>query len=642
MRKCLSNDDTLSVEISTPSWISREYRKVQILFSGPSLRPGAHLRQNDAGRRVIFNRITRNTQRSIVRCTRDADTYLQLASLRIGIEVDAGTCGTRVGADSYPAARYPYQYSRGNRPVHTRCPFERRRELKLVHFGGRPPSYQQLRIFAMSRTVQHRRPIVLTCSIQICTRSPIGSSCIGPKFEYWTTHPMAFARLSGRSWEAEFRFFSDAKCSTPTLVAAAHGHYSTAKTPPDRVLGASDFDFVVDKGFLTLHDKGLVASLQKDKRCGPPGEWQIGVKRDLTPSKGCPPLGIVIPTTEYELVRVEVDTLGNTLLYLGHSDRDSTKKGEPKKRPTAFQPPLLQCNAPELPPLTHFLNSYNSATQMDTWRRFLLVLTAAFLPPRERETMTRTKTAQKKKIDVCPNCKENITNGDKAVLCDGKCRSWFHINCVGISEKRYQALLDDDTWLCRNCGPTPPAPLDSSEFSKFVIDDQNPAFKRIGDTLNQITCSLSELQRSVQYQSSQYDEFYRDMKSMQLENARLNKDMTSVKEDVKRLDMDGDWLKKRVNHLEQTMIANELEINGIPGNFTGNVFDILNKICDLIKIKIEEQDVIDIRRINSDRRQRGNSPTIVVFRDRSIRQKILDSRKSIPTLTLKDVGVDSP
>ncbi|CAA9995456.1 unnamed protein product, partial [Nesidiocoris tenuis] len=207
---------------------------------------------------------------------------------------------------------------------------------------------------------------------------------------------------------------------------------------------------------------------------------------------------------------------------------------------------------------------------------------------------------------------------------------------------RYQALLDDDTWLCRNCGPTPPAPLDSSEFSKFVIDDQNPAFKRIGDTLNQITCSLSELQRSVQYQSSQYDEFYRDMKSMQLENARLNKDMTSVKEDVKRLDMDGDWLKKRVNHLEQTMIANELEINGIPGNFTGNVFDILNKICDLIKIKIEEQDVIDIRRINSDRRQRGNSPTIVVFRDRSIRQKILDSRKSIPTLTLKDVGVDLP
>ncbi|CAB0005504.1 unnamed protein product, partial [Nesidiocoris tenuis] len=104
-----------------------EQRARSLFYAGESpearlssrVRPGAHLRQNDAGRRVIFNRITRNTQRSIVRCTRDADTYLQLASLRIGIEVDASTCGTRVGADSYPAARYPYQYSRGNRPVHT-------------------------------------------------------------------------------------------------------------------------------------------------------------------------------------------------------------------------------------------------------------------------------------------------------------------------------------------------------------------------------------------------------------------------------------------------------------------------------------------------------------------------------------------
>ncbi|CAB0016948.1 unnamed protein product, partial [Nesidiocoris tenuis] len=113
-----------SIVIVLKSRIGTELQKKLFLIhiyseSLPEQVPGAHLRQNDAGRRVIFNRITRNTQRSIVRCTRDADTYLQLASLRIGIEVDAGTCGTRVGADSYPAARYPYQYSRGNRPRNT-------------------------------------------------------------------------------------------------------------------------------------------------------------------------------------------------------------------------------------------------------------------------------------------------------------------------------------------------------------------------------------------------------------------------------------------------------------------------------------------------------------------------------------------
>ncbi|XP_014253823.1 protein APCDD1-like [Cimex lectularius] len=183
-------------------------------------------------------------------------------------------------------------------------------------------------------------------------------------------------RVSGRTWHAEFRFFSDPKCLTATLVAAAEGRYTPAKIAGGgnaRVPGAVDFDFMVERGFLTLHDKALVDSLQKDKKCGPPGAWQINVKRDLTPSKGCAPLGIVIPTTEYELVRLEVDLSGNTLLFLGHSDRGS-KKGGVKKRPTAFQPPLLQCNAPELPPLTHFLNSYNAAAAFSTARLLVVIL----------------------------------------------------------------------------------------------------------------------------------------------------------------------------------------------------------------------------------------------------------------------------
>ncbi|XP_073992936.1 protein APCDD1-like isoform X2 [Rhodnius prolixus] len=189
-------------------------------------------------------------------------------------------------------------------------------------------------------------------------------------------------RVSGRTWHAEFRFFSDPKCTTATLVIAAEGRYVAAKLPPggkQRVPGAVDFDFMVDRGFLTLHDKSLVTSLQKDKKCGPPGIWQLGIKRDLTPSKGCPPFGIVIPTTEYELVRLEVDQSGNTLLLLGHSDRNSMKSdgNEIKRRPTSFQPPLLQCNAPELPPLTHFLNSYNIGTRIRPL--FIVLLTTTLL-----------------------------------------------------------------------------------------------------------------------------------------------------------------------------------------------------------------------------------------------------------------------
>lgn len=95
----------------------------------------------------------------------------------------------------------------------------------------------------------------------------------------------------------------------------------------------------------------------------------------MTPSKGCTPLGITVPSTEYELARLEVDSFGNTMLLLGQSDpskKGADGKATAKHRPTAFQPPLLQCNAPELPPLTHFLNGYVFQYSLPLNYQFLL------------------------------------------------------------------------------------------------------------------------------------------------------------------------------------------------------------------------------------------------------------------------------
>lgn len=82
--------------------------------------------------------------------------------------------------------------------------------------------------------------------------------------------------LTGRSWHAEFRFFSDPTCVTPSLLAAAEGKYALAEKSTGRVPGAVDFNFDLERAFLTLFEKGLVESLQNDGNCGPPGVWQVG------------------------------------------------------------------------------------------------------------------------------------------------------------------------------------------------------------------------------------------------------------------------------------------------------------------------------------------------------------------------------
>ena len=69
--------------------------------------------------------------------------------------------------------------------------------------------------------------------------------------------------------------------------------------------------------------------------------------RDLTATLGCAPLGIVVPAVRYELLRVDVDAWGQSLLYLGQPDTEN-QRGGPSERPTAYQPALVRCRG--LPP----------------------------------------------------------------------------------------------------------------------------------------------------------------------------------------------------------------------------------------------------------------------------------------------------
>ncbi|XP_046685733.1 protein APCDD1-like [Homalodisca vitripennis] len=158
----------------------------------------------------------------------------------------------------------------------------------------------------------------------------------------------------GHQWSATYRFFSDPKCTQATLTASVRGHFS--QTPgPSRVHGAADFDFHVEGASVILLDQGLRDSLQRSGGCGTEEEWKVGVPRDVTPWHGCSPLGLLVPSVQYELARVEISPRGTPLLFLGQSDASSAPWG-PRERPTAFQPPLVQCSG-ELPLFSHFLGS---------------------------------------------------------------------------------------------------------------------------------------------------------------------------------------------------------------------------------------------------------------------------------------------
>lgn len=155
--------------------------------------------------------------------------------------------------------------------------------------------------------------------------------------------------VGDRTWRGEYRFYADPACAVPTFTAAASGRYSRTLTTSGKVEGGVEFDFRVEHASLTVLDRGMVENLQGDRRCIPGGVWKVGVPRDLTPSRGCSPLGIIVPSTEYELVRIEMDAQGNSLLFMGQPDTDNQRRGA-RERPTAYQLPLIHCRS--LPPFS--------------------------------------------------------------------------------------------------------------------------------------------------------------------------------------------------------------------------------------------------------------------------------------------------
>lgn len=274
----------------------------------------------------------------------------------------------------------------------------------------------------------------------------------------------------------------------------------------------------------------------------------------------------------------------------------------------------------------------------------------------------------------CPKCSKAVKNTDKALQCEGDCDKWFHTACEGISDRLYKAMLDDDesAWTCSACSSAPQSQSQQSSLryqflkggananssptkqekkaakkaTKINVEDLNPSVQELGNKINQLA-------DAIDYFSSKYDEFFRVISEIKKDNKLIKKDLLSVKKANKRITKENETLKQRLNEMEQSALSGELEINGIPQAANENCENILQTICEKMNCPIEATDVVQVRRVGlgtsntkPDKTAHRPSTTIVAtLRNSSIRQKILDARKTAADLTLKDIGfgaADSP
>ncbi|XP_063815465.1 protein APCDD1-like isoform X1 [Pseudophryne corroboree] len=146
------------------------------------------------------------------------------------------------------------------------------------------------------------------------------------------------------TWEGYYYHYADPLCRQPTFTLCARGHYTKVENSK-HVKGGTELVFTVSKVWVKPLSQEILQMLNTSPsgNCGVAGLWAMGEEQDIAGTGGCDVLGISLPHTEYELFKIEQDNSGRHLLYLGERPTDGSSPSTPNKRPTSYQPPLIQC-----------------------------------------------------------------------------------------------------------------------------------------------------------------------------------------------------------------------------------------------------------------------------------------------------------
>lgn len=143
------------------------------------------------------------------------------------------------------------------------------------------------------------------------------------------------------SWIGEHNFYSDPFCKIPKFILTAAGHFKFQGLN-DNLKRTSNIDFQIERATLTVLDPKMVNDARLIRHCGL-GNWEVNVPKELSPTRGCINLGFVLPSMQYDVIKLEMDYKGSCLLFLGQVDTEDVQLDDPEKRPTAFQLPLVKC-----------------------------------------------------------------------------------------------------------------------------------------------------------------------------------------------------------------------------------------------------------------------------------------------------------
>lgn len=268
----------------------------------------------------------------------------------------------------------------------------------------------------------------------------------------------------------------------------------------------------------------------------------------------------------------------------------------------------------------------------------------------------------------CADCSDHIPDDGRFMGCK-ECKKTFHLgsSCSGISESTFISMgaTKRDVWKCRHCrqGKSRSAAPDSSATDELeALQSQVGAINQkldslsslrldlnsllplpakidqllgLTQTVDKLQSSVSEIQNSIAFMSSKYDEFLVRIEASEKEIKQSNSEVLSLTLKVQEQETEIRALKAEMNKQEQYSRRPNLEIHGLPATRDENLRAFAANLATKLSIKdFDSSDILAIHRLPS---KRDKIPVILVkFASVSVKETWMSSRHELKNLCKSD------
>lgn len=255
----------------------------------------------------------------------------------------------------------------------------------------------------------------------------------------------------------------------------------------------------------------------------------------------------------------------------------------------------------------------------------------------------------------CSKCSKMVTKKNPGLQCS-KCSKWLHGDCTSVSKDQLTALysMESVDWKCRSCtggakpkrlscippdhedeDNTDTETLPNIDAKQILIDIRREVREVIR---HEIASSFQEITTTLQYYSDKIDDFEVKLKQHEDKLKTVENQCADVKNLYKNFVLRHDVLEQKVNTMEQSLLANYLEICGLQVGEEDDVKKIAFTVCTSINQNPQDIKNAYIKTHNRTNTSSNKSqPAIVVSLQDGCRNKWLEAAKKI-TITTKELG----